>query len=117
MPSGRSARRSTSSPPCPSLGDEVGAPSLRARAGVLTGEAAVTLGAEGQGMVAGDLVNTASRIQSVAEPGAVFVGESTRRSTEQAIVYDDAGTFELKGKKGLTPLWRALGSSRGCGGR
>ena len=28
------------------LGDEVGAPELRARAGVLTGEAAVTLGAE-----------------------------------------------------------------------
>jgi class 3 adenylate cyclase len=45
------------------LGDEVGAPDLRARAGVLTGEAAVTIGAEGQGMVAGDLVNTASRIQ------------------------------------------------------
>ena len=52
-----------------SLGDEVGAHGLRARAGVLTGEAAVTLGAEGQGMVAGDLVNTASRIQSAAEPG------------------------------------------------
>ena len=63
------------------LGDEVGAPELRARAGVLTGEAAVTLGAEGQGMVAGDLVNTASRVQSAADPGAVFVGESTRRST------------------------------------
>src|SRR6266511_4070786 len=47
------------------LGDEIGAPELRARAGVLTGEAAVTLGAEGQGMVAGDLVNTASRVQSV----------------------------------------------------
>ena len=42
---------------------------LQVRAGVLTGEAAVTLGAEGQGMVAGDLVNTASRIQSAAEPG------------------------------------------------
>src|SRR5262245_58545684 len=38
-------------------------PGLRARAGILTGEAAVTLGAHGEGMVAGDLVNTASRIQ------------------------------------------------------
>src|SRR4029453_11145442 len=50
------------------LGAEVGAPELRARAGVLTGEAAVTIGAEGQGMVAGDMVNTASRIQSAADP-------------------------------------------------
>jgi class 3 adenylate cyclase/tetratricopeptide (TPR) repeat protein len=89
------------------LGDEVGAPELRARAGVLTGEAAVTIGAEGQGMVAGDLVNTASRVQSAAEPGTVFVGESTRRSTEQSIVYEDAGSFELKGKEGRTPLWKA----------
>jgi class 3 adenylate cyclase/tetratricopeptide (TPR) repeat protein len=89
------------------LGDEVGAPELAARAGVLTGEAAVTLGAEGQGMVAGDLVNTAARIQSAAQPGTVFVGDATRRSTEQTIVYEDAGTFELKGKEGLTPLWQA----------
>ena len=89
------------------LGDEIGAPELRARAGVLTGEAAVTLGAEGQGMVAGDLVNTASRVQSVADPGTVYVGESTRRATEQTIVFEEAGSFELKGKEGLTPLWRA----------
>jgi class 3 adenylate cyclase/tetratricopeptide (TPR) repeat protein len=89
------------------LGQEVGAEDLRARAGVLTGEAAVTLGAEGDGLVAGDLVNTASRVQSVAEPGTVYVGEATRRTTEQTIVYDDAGSFELKGKEGLTPLWRA----------
>ena len=90
------------------LGDEVGAPELRARAGVLTGEAAVTIGAEGQGMVAGDLVNTASRIQSAAEPGTVFVGEATRRTTEQTVVYEDAGSHELKGKEGLVPLWKAL---------
>ena len=90
------------------LGDEVGAPELRARAGVLTGEAAVTIGAEGEGMVAGDLVNTASRVQSVAEPGSVYVGESTRRATEQTVVYEDAGVHELKGKEGLTPLWKAL---------
>src|SRR4051794_30316341 len=90
------------------LGDEVGAPELRARAGVLTGEAAVTIGAEGQGMVAGDLVNTASRIQSAAEPGTVLVGETTRRTTEQAIVYEDAGAHALKGKEELVSLWHAL---------
>jgi class 3 adenylate cyclase len=51
------------------LGAEAGVESLRVRAGVLTGEAAVTIGAQGEGMVAGDLVNTASRIQSAAPPG------------------------------------------------
>ena len=35
------------------------------------------------------------------------MGESTRRSTEQTIVYEEAGSFGLKGKEGLTPLWRA----------
>ena len=68
----------------------------------------MTLGATGEGMVAGDLVNTASRIQSVAPPGGVLVGEATRRATEQAVVYESAGNFELKGKAGLVPLWRAL---------
>src|SRR5204863_1540588 len=90
------------------LGQEVGAEDLRGRARVLTGEAAVTIGAKAEGMVAGDLVNTASRVQSVAEPGQVYVGDATRRSTEQAIVYEDAGSFELKGKRGLTPLWKAV---------
>ena len=90
------------------LGDEVGAPELAARAGVLTGEAAVTLGAEGQGMVAGDLVNTAARIQSQAQPGTVLAGETTRRASEQAIVYEDAGTHALKGKEEAAQLFRAL---------
>ena len=90
------------------LGDEVGAADLAARAGVLTGEAAVTLGAEGQGMVAGDLVNTAARIQSAATPGTVLVGDATRRASERAVVYEDAGTHELKGKEEAAQLFRAL---------
>ena len=83
-------------------------PALQARAAVLTGEAAVTIGAEGQGMVAGDLVNTASRIQSAAEPGSVLVGETTRRASEQAIVYEPAGVHELKGKAEPVELYEAL---------
>src|SRR5713101_2863175 len=90
------------------LGDELGVPELSARAGVLTGDAAVTVGAQGEGMVAGDLVNTASRVQSAAQPGAVYVGEATRRLTEQAVVYEHTGSHELPGKTGLVPLWRAL---------
>src|SRR6266542_4499564 len=98
------------------LGAEVGAPDLRVRAGVLTGEATVNLAANGQGMVAGDAVNTASRIQSVAEPGSVFVGETTRRASEAAIAYEDAGIHELKGKAEPVHLWRALRVTAGRGG-
>jgi class 3 adenylate cyclase/tetratricopeptide (TPR) repeat protein len=92
-------------------------PGLAARAGVLTGEAAVTMGATGQGMVAGDLVNTASRIQSVAEPGSVLVGEATRRATEAAIAYEPAGEQELKGKAEPVPVHRALRVIANVGGR
>ena len=98
------------------LGAEVGSAGLRARVGVLTGEAAVTIGAQAEGMVAGDLVNTASRIQSVAEPGSVFVGESTKRATEAAVVYEDAGVRELKGKLQSVRVWRAVRVIGGIGG-
>jgi len=92
-------------------------PALAARAGVMTGEAAVTIGAEGEGMVAGDLVNTASRIQSEADSGTVLVGEVTRRASEQAIVYETAGEHELKGKTEPAILWRALRVVSGVGGQ
>ena len=90
------------------LAGDSGITELRLRAGVQTGEAAVRLGAEGQGMVTGDLVNTASRIQSAAEPGTVLVGETTRRASEAAIAYADAGEHELKGKAEPLHLWQAL---------
>ena len=98
------------------LGGETGAPELRARAGVLSGEATVNLGATGQGMVAGDLVNTASRIQSAAEPGTVLVGESTKRATDAAISYRDAGMHTLKGKAEPVHLWHATRVVAGIGG-
>jgi predicted ATPase/class 3 adenylate cyclase len=98
------------------LGDEVGAPELRARAGVLTGEAAVNLAAVGEGMVAGDLVNTAARIQAAAEPGTVLVGEATRRAAEAAVAFEPAGEHLLKGKVEPVPLWRAVRVTAARGG-
>jgi class 3 adenylate cyclase/predicted ATPase len=98
------------------LGEEVSAPGLRARAGVLTGEAAVMPGSHEQGLVVGDLVNTASRVQSAAEPGTVFAGESTKRATEAAIAYEDVGRHELKGKPEPVPLFRALRVTAGRAG-
>ena len=46
----------------------------------------------------------------------MLVGEATRRASERAVVYEDAGTFELKGKQGETQLWRALRVVSGRGG-
>jgi class 3 adenylate cyclase/tetratricopeptide (TPR) repeat protein len=86
----------------------LGVEGLALRAGIVTGEAAVTVGAEGQGMVAGDLVNTASRVQAAAESGTVLVGERTRRASEAAIAYEDAGEHDLKGKAEPLQLWRAV---------
>jgi class 3 adenylate cyclase/tetratricopeptide (TPR) repeat protein len=98
------------------FGREAGMAQLAARAAVLTGEAAVNLGAAGQGMVAGDLVNAASRVQMLADPGSVLVGEATRRATERAITYSDAGTHELKGRGEPIALWRAVRTTAGRGG-
>ena len=98
------------------FGRETNMADLAARAAVLTGEAAVNLGATGQGMVAGDLVNAASRVQGAAEPGAVLVGDTTRRSTESAVAYADAGLHELKGKAEPMQLWQALRVTAGRGG-
>jgi class 3 adenylate cyclase len=92
-------------------------PDIRARAGVLTGEAAVTLGATGEGMVAGDLVNTASRLQSVAPQGAVLVGEATERAANQAIVFERATDQVLKGKAAPVAAYRAVRIVAEVGGR
>ena len=80
------------------LGEEVGMPELRVRAGVLTGNAAVEVSAEGEGMVLGDTVNTASRLQSIAAPGTVLVDDVTRRASEAAIAYEDAGSHDVRGR-------------------
>ncbi len=92
-------------------------PGVTARAGILTGEAAVTLGAANQGMVAGDLVNTAARLQSVAMPGTVLVGDATQRAASKAVAFEAAGGQSLKGKAAPVPAWRALRVIAERGGR
>jgi class 3 adenylate cyclase/tetratricopeptide (TPR) repeat protein len=89
------------------IGAEVAVPGLALRCGIVTGEVAVTIGATNQGMVAGDAVNTASRVQSVAAPGQVWVDETTKLLTSSAISYADAGSHLLKGKADPIALWSA----------
>jgi class 3 adenylate cyclase/tetratricopeptide (TPR) repeat protein len=97
------------------LGKSVGA-DLQARAGIYTGEAAVNLAAKGQGMVAGDTVNTASRLQSSADPGSVLVDRATYLGARDAIAFEPAGELTLKGKGGTVEAWRPLRVIAGMGG-
>ncbi|MDX1469635.1 MAG: adenylate/guanylate cyclase domain-containing protein, partial [Acidimicrobiia bacterium] len=101
------------------LGREFGVPELSMRAGVATGEAAVTVEHGSHGMVAGDLVNTASRLEGAATPGSALVNDATKRATESAISYEDSGTVTLKGKTEEVSVWRPIGvvALRGGAGR
>ena len=98
------------------LGAETGLPGLAARCGVVTGEVAVTLGAAGEGMVAGDAVNTAARVQAAAGPGTVLVDGATQRLAERGVGFADAGEHPLKGKAEPQHLWRAVRVLAGVGG-
>ncbi|MGH3128200.1 MAG: AAA family ATPase [Gaiellaceae bacterium] len=91
---------------------------LEVRVGVHTGEALVTVGARpelGEAMVAGDVMNTAARLQSAAPPGGVIVGEPTYRATDRAIEYEDAEPVTAKGKQAPLTVWLAVARRSGFG--
>jgi class 3 adenylate cyclase/tetratricopeptide (TPR) repeat protein len=88
---------------------------LSVRIGVNTGEAVVTLGARserGEAMVAGDVVNTAARLQGAAPQDALVVGEATERVTRDHIDYEELEPVTVKGKAEPVRLFRAI-SARG----
>src|SRR5438094_9537565 len=83
---------------------------LRIRIAVNTGEALVSLGARpsmGESMVAGDVVNTASRLQQAAPVNGIIVGEETYASTRDAIRYEAMPPVEAKGKAAVVTAWVA----------
>jgi class 3 adenylate cyclase len=91
---------------------------LQVRIAVNTGEALVSLAAnaaQGEGIVAGDVVNTAARLQSAAPVNGVLVGEETYRATRSAIDYEDAEDVVAKGKELPVRVWRAV-AARGAPG-
>src|SRR2546430_2124936 len=83
---------------------------LAARAAVNTGEALVAVEhARGGGALAtGDVVNTASRLQTAAPPGRVVVGIETYRATRNAIRYDRLEPVPAKGKSEPVEAWLAV---------
>ena len=86
---------------------------LQVRIGVATGEGLVRLGARpelGQGVVVGDVVNTAARLQTAAPPGGVVVGELTHRLTADDLDYQRLTPVTVKGKAGPLSVWQATGT-------
>jgi class 3 adenylate cyclase/tetratricopeptide (TPR) repeat protein len=84
---------------------------VQVRIAVNTGEALVLLGArpgEGEGMAAGDVVNTAARLQGAAPVNGVLVGETTYRATRDVIEYAAHEPVVAKGKAEPIPVWEAV---------
>ena len=82
---------------------------LQARAGVVTGEAAVTIGATNQGMVAGDMVNTAARLCSIAKAGELIVSETTMRQIAPYVDAVSLPAVKVKGKEKELRIYNVLG--------
>ncbi len=84
---------------------------VEVRIAVNTGEALVSLDASpesGEGFVTGDVVNTASRLQSSAPVNGILAGEQTRRATRHVIDYRDARDVVAKGKTDPVKVWEAV---------
>jgi class 3 adenylate cyclase len=92
--------------------DWAGEDGLQVRIAVNTGEAIVELDARvghGEAMIAGDVVNTAARLQAAAPVGAVLVGEETFASTRTWIEYQPGfQPIRAKGKAEPVPAWMAV---------
>jgi class 3 adenylate cyclase/tetratricopeptide (TPR) repeat protein len=83
---------------------------LQVRIGINTGEAVVAVGARperGEGLVTGDVVNTAARIQTVAPVNGVAVSQPTYRTTSHVFEYEPLAPVSVKGKAEPLSLWRA----------
>ena len=92
---------------------------LRIRGAVCTGEAVVSLGTEherGEALATGDVLNTAARLQSAAEPGTLLVGEETYRATRRSIRYAAVDPIVARGKSEPVLAWVAIGEAGEGGG-
>jgi class 3 adenylate cyclase/tetratricopeptide (TPR) repeat protein len=84
---------------------------LRIRIAVTTGEALVRLDArpeQGEGIAAGDVVNTAARLQAAAPVDGILADDATRRASRHLIEYRLADAVVAKGKAEPVPAWEAV---------
>ena len=100
--------------------DSVGDADLQIRIAVNTGEAVVSFDARpalGESMVAGDVVNTASRLQAAAPVNGIVVGAETYRETRNAIEYRPTDPVVAKGKEHPVEAWVAVRALTAAGER
>jgi class 3 adenylate cyclase/tetratricopeptide (TPR) repeat protein len=83
---------------------------LRVRIGIATGEMLIDLGADparGESTVAGDVANTAARLQQTAPAGAIVVGAATHEATAGVVEYRRLEPVDAKGKREPVEAWEA----------
>jgi class 3 adenylate cyclase/tetratricopeptide (TPR) repeat protein len=82
---------------------------LQLRIGVNTGEVLVgALRAGGDYTAMGDVVNVASRLQTLAQPGQVVAGPATWEATRQLVQYETLGSVQPKGRDEPVDAWAAM---------
>ena len=81
------------------------------RIGINTGEVLAVINADvgsGEGIVAGDAVNTAARLRAAAGVGSIVVGDVTARAAAAAIRFSRFRPVAAKGKASLVQAWEAV---------
>jgi len=81
---------------------------LQIRTGINTGEVVAGDASAHQALATGDVVNTAARLEQVAEPGEVLIGPATYRLVRHAVRAEQAPAVELKGKAAPMAPWRVV---------
>ena len=89
-------------------------PTFKMRVGIHTGP--VVVGTVGNNLrvefkAVGDTVNTASRMEVLAEPGATYVSEETFRLTEGFFRFEALGERDIKGKEKPINVYRVIAPS------
>ncbi len=91
---------------------------LHIRIGIHTGEALVMLGArpsEGEWSAAGDVLNTAARIQSAAPVDGILVSRTTYLATKDSFSFAAAEPIQAKGKSEPVEVWEVRAARDGAG--
>jgi class 3 adenylate cyclase/tetratricopeptide (TPR) repeat protein len=95
---------------------------LQVRIGVEAGEVVVGDPFGGSTMATGDALNVAARLETMAAPGQIIVGEAVHEATRRAVAFQPVGDWEVAGKAEAVSAWQAValtaepGQSRGIEG-